>query len=307
VNTFQTLVFMTLGAVTLVVIFQRMGGVAVVMARIAEARPELLARGDLHDPVRWLTYSLVPLSAGMFPHLFMHWLSARRVEAFRLTLVAYPICVAIVWLPAVLLGVAGTLDFPGLVGGQSNAILVQMISLHAPGVLAGLLGAGVFAAVMSSLDSQVLALGTMFTEDIVKHHGYADRMTDRQEILTGRIFVGTILALTYGISLLSTRSIFALATWSFSGFAALLPIAIAAFYWRRSTWQGAMASVGTVAVLWLALFWREGGSGSTTVGGTGIEAVAVLLGASAAAMVVVSLLTAAPDPQRVARFFPAGP
>lgn len=304
VNTFQTLVFMTLGAATVAVILERMGGLQAVLARLAATRPELLVRGELHDPVRWLTYSLVPLSAGMFPHLFMHWLSARRVRAFRLTLVAYPVCVAIVWLPAVLVSVAGTLDFPGLVGGQSNAVLVQMIELHAPGVLAGLLGAGVFAAVMSSLDSQVLALGTMFTEDIVKHYGYAERMNDRAEILTGRLFVAGILALTYALSLVSARSIFDLATWSFSGFAALLPVPIAAFYWRRSTRQGATAAVGTVAVLWLLLFWRGWGTGATTVGGTGIEAVAVLLAASSAAMVIVSLLTSPPEEERVARYFP---
>lgn len=302
VNTFQTLVFMVLGAVTLYVIFGRMGGLDSVVSRLQESHPELLVRGDLQSRMRWFTYSFIPLSAGMFPHMFMHWLSARRASSFKVVLVAYPLCIAAVWLPPVLLGIAGQLDFPGLVGGQSNSILVQMISLYAPGVLAGLLGAGVFAAVMSSLDSQVLSLGTMFTEDIVRHYGYGDNMDDRQEILSGRIFVVLILAFTYVLSLFTARSIFDLATWSFTGFAALFPIAIAALFWRRSTREGAMASVATVVVLWSYFFIQGWGDRTYTVGDTGIMPVAVILAASTVAMVVVSLMSSPPPPERVERF-----
>lgn len=304
VNTFQTLVFMVLGAVTFGVVISRMGGLGSILARLAETRPDLLMREPLLDREYWLTYTLIPLSAAMFPHLFMHWLSARSLRTFRLTVVAYPVCIAIVWLPAVLLGIAGTLDFPGLVGGQSNSILVQMIGLHAPGVLAGLLGAGVFAAVMSSLDSQVLALGSMFTEDIVRHYGYHEAMDDRRRILAGRAFVAALLVLTYLLSLVSARSIFDLATWSFTGFAALLPLPVAAFFWRRSTATGAVATVVTVAVGWGYFFWQAQGNPGYTVGGSGVMVVAVLLAASSVAMVVGSLLSEPPSADRIRRFFP---
>ena len=69
----------------------------------------------------------------MFPHLFMHWMSARRVEAFRLPIVAYPICVAIVWVPSVLLGVLGHIDFPNLEGPAASSVVIRMIHLHVPG------------------------------------------------------------------------------------------------------------------------------------------------------------------------------
>jgi SSS family solute:Na+ symporter len=302
VNTFQTIVFMVLGAATVFVVFRNMGGVGAVMSRIGAEAPELLVREGNFSPLQWLTYSLIPLSPAMFPHMFMHWLSATRMENFRLTVMVYPLCIAAVWLPPVLLGIAGRLDFPGLVGGQSNSILVRMITLHAPEFLAGLLGAGVFAAVMSSLDSQVLSLGTMFTEDIVRHYGRSDGLTDRQQILSGRLFVGGILAFTYTLFLFSNRSIFDLATWSFTGFAALIPIAIGALFWRRSTKQGATACVGTVIVLWSYFFYQGWGDRTYTVGGSGVMAVAVILAASSVAMVVVSLLTSPPADEHVNRF-----
>jgi SSS family solute:Na+ symporter len=97
----------------------------------------------------------------MFPHLFIHWLTARRAAHFRYTVVFYPLFIAIVWVPSVLLGVLGNDAFPGLAGPAANSILVRLIDAYAPGLLAGLLAAGVFSACMNSVDSQALALGNM--------------------------------------------------------------------------------------------------------------------------------------------------
>jgi len=304
-NTFQTLVFMSLGAVTFVYVAHSMGGLGAALERIAAADPSLLIRGDRFTAVKYITFSFIPLSAAMFPHLFMHWLTASKLRNFRTTVVAYPICIAIVWIPSVLLGVLGNDTFPDLTVPASNAVMVRLISFHAPDVLAGLLGAGVFAAVMSSLDSQVLSLGTMFTKDVVMHYGYHEKMTDRQQILGGRLFVAAILIITYLLSLVTRTTIFAMGTWSFTGFAGLLPIIVAALYWRRSTKAGAFASVVTVAVLWTYYFSQGFGNPDYTVGDTGVMPVAVIVLASAAAMVVASLLSSPPDEATLRRFFPA--
>ncbi len=302
-NTFQTLVFMTLGATTFFYIVHQLGGLGAALDHVEAIRPDLMIRGDAIPPLKVVTYTLIPLSAGMFPHLFMHWLSARRMEAFRLPIVAYPICVLIVWVPSVLLGILGHVDFPDLQGPAANSVLIRMIETHAPDVLAGLLAAGVFAAVMSSLDSQVLALGTMFTQDIVQHYGFRDRMSERHQVLAGRLFVIGILTVTYLLSLVAKTSIFSLAVWSFTGFASLFPIALAAVFWKRSTKAGAVAAVLTVAALWLYFFldgWQVPGY---TVGGSGVMPVAVLFLASSVVMVGVSLVTRPPSEEVVARFF----
>jgi SSS family solute:Na+ symporter len=304
-NTFQTLVFMTLGGVTYYVIVSKMGGLSHAMSAVSNEQPELLIRGDLIKPLKLLTYLCIPLSAGMFPHLFMHWLSAKSAACFRIPVIFYPICMVVVWIPSVTLGVLGSVDFPGLQGPAANSVLVQMIGLYAPDVLAGLLAAGVFAAVMSSLDSQVLAIGTMFTQDIALHYGFHDRMGEKQQVLFGRIFVCAILLVTYIIFLVSNTSIFKLAVWSFSGFAALLPVGVAALYWKRSTKHGAMTAIISVIGCWAYFIMRGWDIPNYTVGGTGIMPVAVILGISTATMIIVSLMTQPPDRARVDRFFPS--
>ena len=295
VNTFQAVVFMSLGAVATLVILNKSGGLGNVMAHLAENNPELLIRGDKIPPMYQLSYLLIPLSAGMFPHMFTHWLTAKKVSNFKYPIVFYPICMIIVWVPSVLLGVTGHLAFPDLSGPATNGILVKLVDLHASGLLGGLLAAGVIAAIMSSLDSQVLTLGNMFTQDIVGHYKIGGAMDETKQVWWGRAFVMIILAITFLLSQVTGTGIFALGIWSFTGFASLLPITLAALYWKRSTKWGVFAAIATVSVLWCFFYLQ----GSKTVGD--VMVVAIILPCSAAALVIGSLLTK--PPASAARFF----
>jgi SSS family solute:Na+ symporter len=304
VNVFQTIVLLALGFVAFWVIVDKLGGLEAAMTRVAATHPDLLVRGEHIRPWKLLTYTAIPLSVGMFPHMFIHWLTARSAASFKPTLAFYPICIAVVWAPSVVLGVLARIDFPNLGAGAANTILVKMIDLHAPGVLAGLLAAGVFAAIMNSFDSQVHAAGTMFTQDIVRHYGFHDRMSERQQILVGRTFTVSILVVTYLLSLVTDRSIFKLGVWCFTGFAALFPVVAAAVFWKRSTRWGAFAATATVAVLWTGFVIHGWESADYTIADSGIMPVAVILVASTAAMIAGSLLSRPPERERLARFFP---
>lgn len=304
VNVFQTLVLLTLGLVAFVTIVGKIGGIGVAMERVAAADATLLARAGHIQPWQLLTYLLIPLSVGTFPHMFVHWLTARSAASFKPTLIFYPLCVALVWAPSVILGVLARADFPDLGPGGASSILVRMIDLYAPGVLAGLLAAGVWAAIMNSFDSQVLSAGTMFTQDIVRHYGFKDRMSERQQITVGRLFTVGILVVTFLLSLVMDRSLFKLGVWCFTGFAALLPVVVAAIFWKRSTKWGAFASTISVVVLWIFFVVRGWQSPNYTIADTGIMPVAVIFLVSSAAMVVGSLLTRPPEQATLDKFFP---
>ncbi|HZI93080.1 MAG TPA: sodium:solute symporter family protein, partial [Patescibacteria group bacterium] len=303
VNTFQTILFMVFGALALFVVLRRMGGLESALARVAQRQPELLVRGAKIRRLEMLSYMFIPLSAGMFPHLFIHWLTAQKAAYFRYTIALYPVCIAFVWVPSVLLGVLAAADFPGLPAAAANSVILRLITLYAPGFLAGLLAAGVFSSCMNSLDSQVLALGTMFTHDIVRQYAFHDRMTEKQLLVVGRLFVSAILLVTFVLSLITTRSIFRLGIWCFTGFTSLFPLVVAALFWKRSTRHGAIASVLTVAALWAGYFLAAGNDPDYSVGGTGLMPVVVILAASTAALVIVSLATRAPSQAVLDRFF----
>ena len=77
------------------------------------------------------------------------------------------------------------------------------------------------------------------------------------QVMTGRIFVVLVTAVAYVIALRIPQSIFDVATqYAFAGYAALVPLLVAALFWKNSTRWGALATtlwtaaaVMTVAVI----------------------------------------------------------
>ena len=250
VNTFQVILFLCFGTIAFVLISREVGGFGGVMDQLA-AHPEnskLLSRERI-PKAEFFSYMFIPLSAIMFPHIAIMCMTAERVTHFRKTVVFYPLCIALIWIPSVYLGVVAAAKFPGLKQGEANDVIPMMLSTYTDVWVAGILGAGIMACVMAS-DSQILALCTMFTEDIFAYYGGKDRFGEKAQVWTGRAFVVliTLFAYVVALQLKDKVGIFDLAIrFAFSGFAALAPVMLAALFWRRSTKWGALA-----ATLWVA-------------------------------------------------------
>jgi hypothetical protein len=50
---------------------------------------------------------LIPLSSIMFPHMSIMCFTAKKVTAFKKTVILYPLCIGAIWLPCVFLGALG--------------------------------------------------------------------------------------------------------------------------------------------------------------------------------------------------------
>ncbi len=313
-NTFQTIVFMITGLIAFVMISKNLGGLKEASQAVAESEfaSQRLARDGMIGKLQFLSYCFVPLSVGMFPHLFQHWLTARSAKNFRLTVVAHPIFIMIVWLPCILIGIWAAAYLGPLGPGQTaNSVLGRMVGqlVHSP-VLSGLVGAGVLAAIMSSLDSQFMCLGTMFTNDIVIKKFGKDRFTDTQKIWIARGFILAVVAVTYGLSiyLKDSAHVFDLGVWCFSGFAALFPLVFAAVYWKGVTKAGAYACILSTMVVWCVLFYRDiiaekppGAEEELLI--AGMMPVTIMIAVSAASLIGVSLISKKPSEATIRKFF----
>ena len=343
-NAFQTIVFMVLGCVTFWVIAAELGGPAAATQLVREHNPARLKvavspqdvadyeakvqafeadpKAELIKPrapkgigqLAFLTYLFIPLSVGMFPHLFQHWLTAKSAKSFRLSVIAHPLMIMIVWVPCVLIGVWAT---SAVAHGKpvvppnfanANAVLAIMVKKMTNPVLGGFLTAGILAAIMSSLDSQFLCVGSIFTNDIAAHYIGHDRLTDKQKLYLGRGFVILIVAVTYVIAVKwKTKGVFQMAIWCFSGFASLFPLVFASVYWRRASKAGAYACVLTAAASWIYLFRDSGYGANREYLFLEMMPVATMVILSSVAMVVVSLMSAPPSRETLSKFFePAG-
>ena len=186
------------------------------------------------------------------------------------------------------------------------------------------------AAVMAS-DSQILALSTMFTEDVFAFYGGKARFGQTVQVQTGRVFIVVITLVAYVMALRVPQSIFEVATqYAFAGYSALTPLLVAALFWRHSTKWGALASTLWTAIAVLTVAAIQQGIPSPPPGTavpvwsafgadivTRTPAGAMVLGClpvvpmtivSALLMVIVSRLTAAARASRetLGRYFQGG-
>jgi SSS family solute:Na+ symporter len=276
VNTLQTVLFLLFGTIAVVVIGAGMGGFPAAMESLAgsPSTAPLLTRERV-APLYFFSYTFIPLSSIAFPHIGIFCLTARRLGHFRKTVIIYPLCMLAIWLPSVFLGVAANAahDVPAIeakleartelaAGGAALApadrdrlraraggddVILRLVDGYAPVWLAAILGACVMAAVMAS-DSQILALSTMFTEDVFAFYGGKARFGQAVQVTTGRIFVVLITIVAYTIAMQVPQSIFDIATqYAFAGYSSLSPLLVAAIFWKGSTKWGALAST-----LWTA-------------------------------------------------------
>ena len=318
-NAGQTLLFMALGLVAFYMLAMKIGNGGDFWTSLkntmSDVNKDLLTRENFSH-ISFLTYLLIPLSLGMFPHLFQHWLTAKSAKSFRLAIIMHPIFIMLVWVPCIYIGVWGTVvELPAAVQANPNLVLPWLVQTRLSPLVAGLLTAGILAAIMSSLDSQILCVGTMFAGDVIGGTAAGKRLSDQQQMWVARIFVVVVMAATWVISiaLIENTSVFGLAIWCFTGFSGLFPLVFAALYWRRLTAAGALSAVLTMAASWGFLFYKSGWGAiqdySCRVTPFGfqvdIEPVAVVFVATTLSMVLTSLLTKAPDSRRLERFFPA--
>lgn len=349
VNTFQTTLFLIFGAIALTVIGVGMGGFgsAVNELMASPSTSSLLTREKI-SPLFFFSYTFIPLSSINFPHMIIFCLTAQRMQHFKKTVILYPICMLAIWLPAVFLGVAANraVEAPAIraklearqtlatqaatLGPEQRAelraksagddILLRLLEHYAPLWLAGLLGAGIMAAVMAS-DSQILALSTMFSEDIFAFYEGKERFGEKAQVATGRVFVIALTIIAYTIALKFPQPIFDLAVqYAFSGYSALMPLMVGALFWKRSTKWGALAvTLWTAAsVIAIAVFqsvvttpkvaWSIAGieALARTPAGTavfGLLPVVPMALISSLLMIIVSLMTKRPSEATVSRYF----
>ena len=354
VNTFQTILFLTFGVIAIVVIGVGMGGFrSAANAMLASPALAPLLTRERISPLYFFSYTFIPLSAIAFPHILIFCLTAEKMNHFKKTVIFYPLCILAIWLPCVFLGVMANrvTDIPQIKARQEarrvlatqgktmapeardelreqaagDDVIMLLLQRYAPLWLAGLLGAGIMAAVMAS-DSQILALSTMFTEDVFAFYGGKRRFGEAVQVHTGRIFIVIITIVAYAVALRAPETIFELAIqYAFSGFAALSPLLMAALFWKGSTKWGALAvTLWTVAaVVAVAVFqhavpapapgpplvaWAVGGTEilSRTPGGTavfGFMPVVPMVLVSGLLMVIVSLVTSKPKQSTITKYF----
>jgi len=242
-DVFQGGMLLVLLIVALGVIAAPFGGLSAANRDVAVRLPELFSRpgaGGALMPGIWLGYMLLWLLCDpMFPQLFQRFYAARSERALATTMSLYPLITGFLFLLPVTIGVIGRLAFPELPAGTaSDKIFPLLLSRYAPPALEALVLTAALAALMSTLDSQLLTLSSMCTRDLVE-----PLLGRKTSPWTGKLFVAVLALIGLGIAWRPPATFLAIATEAFTGLAVLFPTVLAGLYWRRATAKGAIASI----------------------------------------------------------------
>jgi SSS family solute:Na+ symporter len=277
----QALMMIGFTVAAYVLIVRGSGGFVRVHREAYASFPELFSSPGLDRsmlPGVWFGYLLLWFFADpMFPQLFQRFLAARDRRALGTTMTLYPLITTGLFFLTVSIGVIGRVAFPALSPGESDAIFPLLLGRYTGVVLSTVLLTGSLAALMSTLDSQLLTVSSLVSLDFFQIR--------RREVLKEKLVVVLLGLLGLAIAIRPPQTILAFINrTTFNGLAVLAPTVIGGLYWRGANRYGAAASIVAGEVLVVAFYF-----GWLRL--AGVLPVVPILGATVAVFLVVSFLT----------------
>lgn len=131
---------------------------------------------------------------------------------------------------------------------DSELALPRLILEIVPVGFSGIILAGFVSAMMSTADSALLASSTLFTRDVYKRFLNSDASDETYSNVSRIVIIVLGAVMTYSaIEIGNVVRALTLAYDLLSG-CIFVPI-FGAFFWKRATWQGALASICASAVV----------------------------------------------------------
>jgi solute:Na+ symporter, SSS family len=240
---FQGLVMFLLLFTALVIVAGHHGGFFEAHQKLFDANPQLFSRpggtGKYTYGI-WFSYIMLWFFCDpMFPQLFQRFFTARNPNTLAKIMLFYPLICTLVFFLPISVGVMGHLSFPDLVGKEADRILPMTLTLISGDFMAALVLAAGLAALMSTMDSQLLTLSSLFTRDILPLISKKNIQTS----MSGRIFVIFLSITGLLLAMKPPATILQIATQTFTGLAVLFPTVLFGLYCRRVFTTAALLSI----------------------------------------------------------------
>ncbi len=261
VNAVQGVFFSIMVFILFFFVMMKNGGFIPTMELVMDKHPQLFELGWSGGKV-WSYPMVFGMAAAMclgcvcFPQPYMHAYSSRSVKGFKAMVLWFGgICLVVITMPT-LIGIAGRVIVPGLKGVEADKIYGLIASASLPDYLAAFAVAGGFTAAMSTVNGLVFGNATNISVDIVK---VFKPQTSQQEMITvARICVALIMALCVIIAWNPNTPVAELSIIAFGMVAVTFFALWGAYYWKRATSFGAIAST-LVGILMNVFFFFKGG------------------------------------------------
>ena len=243
-------VFMLLALVALpaLAILDR-GGLAQVLGELTAIDPSLVDPGAIGFGAL-IGFLGIGLGSPGNPHILVRYMSIRDPEQLRAAALIGTLWNVVMAWGAIFVGLAGRAYFPlaeMLPAGDTENLYPLLARQHLHPLLLGVVIASIFAAIMSTADSQLLVAASSVVRDLYQKVLRKDRVPPQGQLVRmSRGVVTALVLVALALGLLAEDLVFWLVLFAWAGLgAALGPTSILALYWRGTTRAGVLAGLLT--------------------------------------------------------------
>lgn len=249
----QGILMMLALVITPAVVIYELGGMSKAMEVILLFDPDKL--DSLHATSFIGIVSLLAWGLGYFgqPHILVRFMSLRHEDETEKAK-----AIGMGWMGVSILGslAVGFFGFAyvaanGIALDDGEKIFITLSQLLFNPWIAGFLLAAILAAIMSTVDSQLLVSSSVLTQDIY-HKAIRKHATNKELVWVGRATVIAIALIAWVISTDKNASVLELVSYAWAGFgAAFGPLIILSLYSKNVSRAGAIAGMaaGTITVI----------------------------------------------------------
>jgi len=197
------------------------------------------------------------------PHILARYMSIDDSKQLRFAAVIGTTWNVLMAWGAVFIGLAGRVYFPeaGLLpGGDTENLFPMLAQLHLHPILFGIVLASIFAAIMSTADSQLLVAASSVVRDIYeKIYRKGEVVPQKKLVLYSRIVVFSLVVVALLFGFVAEELVFWLVLFAWAGLGASIgPTSILALYWSGTTRAGVFAGLITGTFVTIGWYYTEG-------------------------------------------------
>ncbi|HGY55319.1 MAG TPA: sodium/proline symporter, partial [Caldithrix abyssi] len=233
------------------------GGLSIVLEQLKALHPRFIDPFALSVGTA-IGFLGIGLGSPGNPHIIARYMSIDDPEQLRFSAVVGTVWNVLMAWGALFIGLAGRVYFPEvslLPGSDTENLYPVLAQQHLHPVLFGIVVASIFAAIMSTADSQLLVAASGIVRDIYEkiiHKGA--QIEQKQLVLYSRLSVFLLVVFALLLGMLASELVFWLVLFAWAGLGASLgPTSILALYWKGTTRAGIFAGLLTgtvVTILW---------------------------------------------------------
>ncbi len=232
------------------------GGLTAVLSELQSFDPTLVDPFALAAGVG-IGFLGIGLGSPGNPHIIVRYMSIADPDQLRFSAVVGTVWNVVMAWGALFIGLVGRAYFPDLAmlpEGDTEQLYPILAQQQLPPVFFGVVVASIFAAIISTADSQLLVAASSVVRDFYEKILHRDDVVPQKRlVLYSRIMVVLLVvgALIFGV--LAEQLVFWLVLFAWAGLgAAIGPTSILALFWRRTTRAGVMAGLVTGTVVTIA-------------------------------------------------------